>query len=70
VYAAVEAIARDGALATAAVCDVLAVSRSAFYAWQRGVPSARAERVAELTPLVCSWTDSRGRSWAGISTRR
>ena len=39
-------------LATAAVCDVLAVSRSAFYAWQRGVPSPRDERDAELTPLV------------------
>jgi putative transposase len=52
VYAAVEAIARDGALATAAVCDVLGVCRSAYYAWRDGEPSGRDRREAALTPLV------------------
>jgi transposase InsO family protein len=52
VYAAVEEIARDDALATAAVCDVLDVSRSAFYAWRERAPSRRDHRDAELTPLV------------------
>ena len=48
----VEAIARDSDQATAAVCDVLGVSRSAYYAWRSGEPSPREQRNAELTPLV------------------
>jgi putative transposase len=52
VYAAVEAIAHDDALSTAAVCDVLGVSRSAYYAWRDGGPSRRENREAGLTPLV------------------
>jgi putative transposase len=52
VYTAVEAIADNNALATAAVCDVLGVSRSAFYAWREREPSRREHRDAELTPLV------------------
>src|SRR5437868_5490733 len=51
-YAAVDAMARPGQFATAAVCDVLAISRSCYYAWRQGVPASRAERDAELTPLV------------------
>ena len=51
-YAAVEAIGRDDALSTAAVCDVLSVSRSAYYAWRDGEPSGRERREAVLTPLV------------------
>jgi transposase InsO family protein len=45
VYAAVEAIAHDAALPTATVCDVLEVSRSAYYAWGDGEP----------TPRECEW---------------
>ena len=52
-YAAVEAIARDSVVATAVVCGVLGISRSAYYAWRSpGPPSPRAQRDAELTPLV------------------
>jgi putative transposase len=52
VYAAVEAIVQDDALSTASVCDVLGVSRSAYYAWRDGEPSDRERREAGLTPLV------------------
>jgi putative transposase len=52
VYAAVEAIVHDDELSTAAVCDVLGVSRSAYYAWRDGEPSGRERREAALTPLV------------------
>ena len=48
----VQAIARDDDQATAAVCDVLGVSRSAFYAWRSGGPSLHEQRDVELTPLV------------------
>jgi putative transposase len=34
------------------VCDVLEVSRSAYYAWRVGGPSQRAQQEAALTPLV------------------
>lgn len=51
-YAAVEAIAREDELATAAVCAVLELSRSGYYAWRNGGPSPRDERDAELTPLL------------------
>lgn len=52
VYAAIEAIADSDGLATAAVCDVLEVSRSAYYAWRQGASSPRHRRDAELAPLV------------------
>lgn len=51
-YAVVETIARDSDEATAAVCDVLDVSRSAYYGWRNGAPSLREQRDTELTPLV------------------
>ena len=51
-YAAVEAIAQSNALSTVSVCDMLEVSRSAYYAWRSGPPTARQERDSELTPLV------------------
>ena len=38
--------------ATSVVCDVLAVCRSAYYAWRSGEPSAREQREAALTPLI------------------
>jgi putative transposase len=52
VYAAVQAIARDSDQATAAVCDVLGVSRSAYYAWWSDKPSPREQSDIKLTPLV------------------
>ncbi|CAN5377619.1 hypothetical protein BH11PLA2_BH11PLA2_49080 [soil metagenome] len=51
-YAAVEAIARDGPLATATVCDVLEVSRSAYYAWLHGEPTLRDQEIESLTETV------------------
>ena len=33
-------------------CDVLGVSRSGYYGWERRAPSARARRDAELTKLI------------------
>jgi transposase InsO family protein len=52
VYAAIEPIADPGSLATATVCDVLEVSRSAYYAWRQGASSPRHRRDAELAPWV------------------
>ena len=52
VYAAIEAIVQTDACATTAVCDVLDVCRSAFYAWRDGEPSSRDQREATLTPLI------------------
>jgi transposase InsO family protein len=45
----------------AVLCDVLAVSRSGYYAWARRPPSARAGRRAELAGHVrAAHADSRG----------
>jgi putative transposase len=52
VYPAVEAIARDSAASLAAVCDVLGVCRSAYYAWQAAEPGPRERERSELTPAV------------------
>jgi transposase InsO family protein len=50
-YAALDQIAgRD--ISTVAVCAVLGVSRSAYYAWRSGEPSSRASRAEELAPLI------------------
>jgi putative transposase len=51
-YAAVHEMTRPDQFATTAVCDVLEISRSGYYAWRQGVPSQREQRDAELTPLV------------------
>jgi len=61
VYAAVEAIADGGAFATAAVCDTLAVSRSAYYAWRDGDASPRDRELATLTERITAifWTHRR-----------
>ena len=47
-----EAIAQSNALSTVSVCDILKVSRSAYYAWRSSPPTARQEHDSELTPLV------------------
>ena len=52
VYAAVEAIAGEASFSTATVCDVLAVSRSAYYAWLHGESSSRENETAALTERV------------------
>ena len=52
VYAAVEAIARGGVTATAVVCDVLAVSRSAYYAWLHGEPTRRDQEMESVSEAV------------------
>jgi len=46
VYAAVASVVEQTGLSTAAVCATLAVSRSAYYAWQAGGPGA-GERASE-----------------------
>ena len=51
-YAAVESIVRNEAMEATAVCDMLGVSRSAYYAWRSREPSAREARDVELAPLV------------------
>jgi len=48
----VAAIVQENAWATATVCAVLDVSRSAYYAWCQRAPSLRDQREAELTPFV------------------
>lgn len=50
-YAAIDQIA-GRRLSTTAVCTALDVSRSAYYAWRSGAPSARASRDEVLAPLV------------------
>lgn len=52
VYPAVEAIAHSKGFSVSSVCDVLQLSRSAYYAWRNSEPSAWEQRDAELVPLV------------------
>jgi len=53
VYAAVESIAGAPAIdSTAAVCDALEVSRSAYYAWLHGEPSPREQETESLTETI------------------
>ncbi len=47
-----EAIVQANTLSIATACEALEVSRSAYYAWRNGRPSARTQQDAELTPLV------------------
>ena len=54
VYAAVEAIAADGPFATSVVCDTLAVSRSAYYAWRDGDASPRDDERATLSERIAA----------------
>ena len=46
------AIVQENEWATATVCSVLDVSRSAYYAWCERAPSLRDQREVELTPFV------------------
>ncbi len=51
-YGAVEPIVVESHTSTALVCDILDVSRSAYYAWRGAEPSTREQRDAELAPRV------------------
>ena len=42
---------QDG-FATVRLCQVLAVPRSGYYAWQRGSQSRRAQQDAEVKPVI------------------
>jgi putative transposase len=48
----VEAVSKDVAIPTTEVCQVLNVSRSAFYAWKEAEPTPREDREMQLLPLV------------------
>jgi putative transposase len=52
VFAAVEQVAIGEGFGISGICEVLAVSRSGFYAWQFRGLSAREARDEELTPMV------------------
>lgn len=51
-YAAIEDIAPDTSLPTITICDVLEVSRSAYYDWVTREPGARERELDELTPAI------------------
>jgi putative transposase len=51
-YAALEAIARDTALPTATICEVLDLSRSAYYDWLNREPGVREHELEDLTPTI------------------
>jgi len=52
VYAAVEAIVAATTFATATVCDVLDVCRSAYYAWHDRAPTTREHEAEELQLMI------------------
>lgn len=52
VYAAVDNIVQSGATKAAVVCEVLKLSRSAYYAWRTRQPSPRQTRDVELAAMV------------------
>ena len=47
-YAAAAALLQEESLSITAVCEVLPVSRSAFYAWQQAAPTVHEDRDASL----------------------
>jgi hypothetical protein len=51
-YPAVEAIAHSKEFSVSSVCDVLQLSRSAYYAWRNSEPSAWEQCDSELVPLA------------------
>jgi transposase InsO family protein len=51
VYAVIGTLQQDG-FATSALCEVLQVHRSGYYAWRRGRQSRRAREDADLRPLI------------------
>ena len=51
-YAAIDRLVTGSGLAVAAVCRMLHVSRSGFYAWQDERQTSREQRDGELMPLI------------------
>lgn len=51
-YAAIDQIVRQDGFAASAVCDLLEVSRSGFYAWRSTSESLRVAEDRELIPLI------------------
>lgn len=51
-YTAVESIARDDDIPVVTLCDILEVSRSAYYAWLSAEPGLRERELDELTPTI------------------
>ena len=52
VYAGIDQIVLRDRFAASAVCDLLEVSRSGFYAWRSSQESRRADRDRELLPVI------------------
>jgi transposase InsO family protein len=52
VYAGIDQIVMRDGFAASAVCDLLEVSRSGFYAWRSAQESQREERDRELMPFI------------------
>jgi transposase InsO family protein len=52
VYAGIDQIVMRDGFAASAVCDLLEVSRSGFYAWRSSQESQREERDRELMPFI------------------
>lgn len=51
-YAGIDQLVVTDGFAAAAVCDLLDVSRSGFYAWRSGEESLRVKRDQELAPVI------------------
>lgn len=51
-YAGIDQLVVTDGFAAAAVCDLLDVSRSGFYAWRSGEESLRVQRDQELAPVI------------------
>ncbi len=51
-YASIAAILETETVSAREACQILGVSRSAFYAWRRADPTTREENDMELLPLV------------------
>lgn len=52
VYAGIDQLVVTERFAASAVCDLLDVSRSGFYAWRSGEESLRVKRDQELAPVI------------------
>lgn len=52
VYPGIDQLVVTEGFAAAAVCDLLEVSRSGFYAWRSGEESLRVKRDQELAPVI------------------
>ena len=51
-YTTLDAIARDTAIPTTIICEVLDLSRSAYYDWLNHEPGMREREIEDLTPTI------------------